>query len=326
MQTTTVSTAQVAPAERLEFWEAWNHSSLVGLRCSTLLAEGLQVSARQRILGDVVITEIDGEQHSVERSPQALRRRPGDSIFISILTRGTAVFATPDGMIVGHAGESILYPTDQPYLFGFDRAMSQLILTVPTDLAYGEWGLTPAHSPRLLTPEHSRQLHRAASAALSAPTDASRPRHETGGLRPTNALSKADALHQADALSALIRACRGEVSPLTELRARAIADIRRRLSDESLTPSTLAAALGVSERQLRRAFAASDDTASGTIQAERLDAAHRMLQADPPPTVTDVAARFAFASPAHFSRVFRARFGLPPSAARASATQPAYTG
>lgn len=291
-QTTSISTAQVSPGDRVEFWEEWNSSSLVGLRCSTLLADGLRVSAKQRALGDVTITEISGEQHSVERSPQALRSRPGDSIFVSILTRGSAFFTSPEGMIIAHAGESILYSTDQPYLFGFDRTMSQLILTVPMDVAYGDWGLEAVASPRLLAPDQSQRLSTAASAVI-------------------------DDVHSDErALHEMMLALEGGSATLSALHVRALAEIRRRLGDDHLTPAELAATLAVSERQLRRAFESSGQSPAAAIQAERLDAAHRALQADAHTAVAEVAARYGFASPAHFSRVFRARFGSPPSALR----------
>ncbi|MBL5972337.1 MAG: AraC family transcriptional regulator [Candidatus Leucobacter sulfamidivorax] len=300
---TTVSTAEISPGERIEFWEHWNSSSLVGLRCSTLLADGLRVSARQRAWGDVTFTEIQGDQHTVERSPQALRQRPGDALFVSILTSGSAFFASPGGMIVAHAGESILYSTDQPYLFGFDRAMSQLILTVPMDVAYGDWGLAPADRPRLLTAEQSRGLRAAATAALAGEDEPGPRAGSAGGAA-------------ADAISALLLDLGGTSSPLAALRARALAAVRRRLGDPRLAPASLAEELGVSERQLRRAFADGGQSPAAAIQRERLEAARRRLRGDPRLAVSDVAAEFCFASPAHFSRAFRAHHGATPSALR----------
>ncbi len=292
-QSTTVSTAEVSPGDRIEFWEHWNSSSLVGLRCSTLLDGGLRVSARQRVQGDVTLTEIRGDQHTVERSPQALRQRPGGSLFVSILTSGSAFFSSPSGMIVAHAGESLLYSTDRPYLFGFDRAMSQLILTVPEEVAYDDWGLSPVEEPKLVTAEQSRRLRATASAILA---DEHGPGH--------------------DAIPELILGLGAPTSPLAALRLRALATVRRRLGDPRLVPAALAEELGVSERQLRRAFADGGQSPAAAIQRERLEAARRRLQQNPRLAVSDVAAELCFASPAHFSRAFRAQHGSAPSALR----------
>mgnify|MGYP001057864272 CR=1 FL=1 len=294
-QAMTVSTAEISPGDRIEFWEDWNRSCLVGLRCSTLRAAGLRVSARQRVIDEVTFTEISGDQHTVERSERALRQRPGDAIFVSILTSGSAFFTSPEGIIVAQAGESILYSTDQPYLFGFDRSTSQVILTVPMDLAYGDWGFAPLGAPRLLAPDQSRRLQAAVSGIVDCPAP--------------------DA--QRAAIPELMREVAGGSSPLAALRGAAFAVIRRRLCDPRLTPVSLSQDLGVSERQLRRVFADGGESPATAIQGLRLAAARRRLRQDPRPTVSEVSAEFGFASPAHFARVFRARYGMTPSEARA---------
>jgi AraC-like DNA-binding protein len=87
------------------------------------------------------------------------------------------------------------------------------------------------------------------------------------------------------------------------------------LGEPGLDPARLAAAMGVSLRRLQELFQARGQCVSEWIWERRLAAAADRL-ADPtwaPVALGAVAYHCGFTSQAHFSRRFRARFGLPPS-------------
>ena len=73
--------------------------------------------------------------------------------------------------------------------------------------------------------------------------------------------------------------------------------------------------MNVSRRQLYNAFAEEADGVAGYILARRLDACQRMLRdrASEHRSITDIALGNGFQNMAHFSRVFRAHLGMPPS-------------
>ncbi|WP_084514987.1 helix-turn-helix domain-containing protein [Sphingobium lactosutens] len=86
------------------------------------------------------------------------------------------------------------------------------------------------------------------------------------------------------------------------------------LSNPDLSPASIAEAIGISERQVHRAFKGSDTSVSRTIKRQRLDGAAaqlRSLGADR--SITDVAFGVGFNELAHFSRAFREQFGQSPS-------------
>ena len=98
-----------------------------------------------------------------------------------------------------------------------------------------------------------------------------------------------------------------------------------RLMQESIAApvscEVLAAAVGLSKRQLERQF--RRDTATAPLQyylSLRLAAAHRLLQ-QTELSVSQVAAASGFDSMEHFSRVYRAKFGCPPSRDRLQSWQ-----
>ena len=100
--------------------------------------------------------------------------------------------------------------------------------------------------------------------------------------------------------------------------ARAIADIDACLSDSALDAARLANLQGISRRRLEMAFAARGLSVHRVIWDRRLERAAWAL-ADPAQRhrrVLDLALEFGFSSDAHFSRSFRHRFGVSPSAYR----------
>jgi AraC-like DNA-binding protein len=115
----------------------------------------------------------------------------------------------------------------------------------------------------------------------------------------------------------------GEVPPETRQRAlvrRIFAFIETHLGDPELSPATVAAAHFVSLRYLHRLFETQETTVAEWIRRRRLERCARDLL-DPALSIEPVGsigARWGLTSPAHFSRLFRTAYGVPPSAYRAA--------
>lgn len=98
--------------------------------------------------------------------------------------------------------------------------------------------------------------------------------------------------------------------------------IRENLGDAGLTPSAIAAAHHISLRSLQKLFRQEGWTVAGWIREHRLERCRRDL-ADPAlagHSITAIAARWAFTSPAHFSQAFRNAYGVPPRQFRRTAS------
>jgi len=90
------------------------------------------------------------------------------------------------------------------------------------------------------------------------------------------------------------------------------------LGEEELSPPMIAKAHRVSERKVHRAFEGFGVSLCEWIRRSRLDRCAVELR-DPyqgDRTITEIAFRWGFSSSAHFSRLFRAEFGLTPRAYR----------
>jgi AraC-like DNA-binding protein len=112
------------------------------------------------------------------------------------------------------------------------------------------------------------------------------------------------------------------VSPETRQRAllrHVQAHIEERLGDPDLSPGEIAAAHHVSVRYLYKVFETQQTSVAGWIRARRLERCRRdlldpTLQVRP---VSAIAARWGLTNAAHFSRAFRAAYGVPPVEYRA---------
>src|SRR5699024_7213507 len=96
--------------------------------------------------------------------------------------------------------------------------------------------------------------------------------------------------------------------------------VAKHLNDPRLSPDFLAARIGISRRQLYAICRDQLGPIATYIRRQRLEYS-RMLLADEynpthPMSITNVALASGFEDPAHFSRLFRAQYGISPSAYR----------
>ncbi|MER7488427.1 helix-turn-helix domain-containing protein [Streptomyces sp. NPDC126497] len=123
-----------------------------------------------------------------------------------------------------------------------------------------------------------------------------------------------------DLLTALlVHALEAERSAPSESHRRALmlrvqGFIERHLGDARLSPQAIAAAHQISTRSLYKLFQEEGLTVAAWVRERRLENCRRAL-ADPALNsrpVHAIAARWGFTDSAHFSRAFRAAYGMPP--------------
>ncbi|KAB2380149.1 helix-turn-helix domain-containing protein [Actinomadura montaniterrae] len=305
----TASTEDVAPRERIGFWEDYNRRALVGLSCTSYSERGLVARQANYRLGDVRLADISGNAHAIERTPQVARSAPKDSVFLSLLVKGEAVFLHEHGCLAATAGDLVVYDTRRPYLFGFSSAMRQFLVDVPRELFVRECMAGGVPAPMLF----GRGTAREGELVVALRSLLEAPRPDDPALTGGAVLGVLRML--ADGRSG------GRPAPAAHRSRLIIAGdyIERHLHDASLAPAEVARVMGVSVRHLGRIFEAAGTTPSRHILERRLQRAHEDLTGGGAArtTIADVAHRWGFSSQAHFARRFRARFGITPSEARA---------
>ncbi|WP_020141020.1 helix-turn-helix domain-containing protein [Streptomyces sp. 351MFTsu5.1] len=306
-----MSTEPIDPVDRIGFWEEYNRRALVGLTCSTYSRHGLVATQTNLELGDLRLAEIAGNEHIIERSPRTCRSLPKDSIFVTVLTAGCGVFFHEDGCVSLQPGDLILYDTRRPYLFGFPSPMRQLLVDIPREVFAAQCTADEVSAPILLG------RGSAAEGAQASALEAVLAEYVTGqrGVSPVS--TQATVLDLVRTLAAAQLG--GSASPALVSQLEVAKDyMARHLADPGLSAGRVAEAIGVSARHLSRIFQPTGVSPSRYILEQRLSRARQVL-ADPASrhlTIAEVAHRWGFASQAHFTRVFRDRFGCTPGETR----------
>ncbi|WP_219417069.1 helix-turn-helix domain-containing protein [Pseudonocardia nigra] len=302
-----VSTTAVDAADRLAFWEHYNAEALVGLTCSTYAAEGLVARQLNLDLGGFRLADIAGNPHVIERAPALVRARPKDATFVTLLLEGEAFFYHDGGCLTLGAGDVVVYETDRPYLFGFGSSMRQLLVDVPRAL----------FAERCGAPALDRPLKVAGDGPGPASLTARALRERLLELVDDPAVPPDAVREQLLDLLQTMTTGRGTSSSTSRLLA-AKAYIAEHLAEPGLCGDSVARAVGVTPRHLNRAFATEGTTVAQYVQGRRLDRARADLTAAVMADyrIADIACRWGFSSQAHFTRLFRARFGRTPSEVR----------
>lgn len=303
------STAQIPASHRIEYWESHNAKALIGLDIRTIENTPLVAEEVNLHFPAMRFARVKGSSQVVERSEQFIAEHPTGDVAMFFALGGEAFFYHPTGMILLKPGQAVLYDADRPFLRGFAAGLRELVLTIPREeyirLSHGASLKEPVifefSSPTGLDP---------AAAGLASLINSALDRRE---LDPQQVEQEAFGL-----VEQLLARARGTSSAYR--LARDV--IERRFNSPGLSRADVASAVGVSERQLTRLFAAHDESFAERLLAHRLQAAEALLvsNTEAATPISEIAARCGFSSQAHFSRAFKAHTGVTPSELRRAGT------
>jgi AraC-like DNA-binding protein len=295
----------VPVAERAEYWRHVIGETLIPL-------EPIDVPDRL-LAGDVGVLQMGELSTSTpggaRRTTVHIRRSDPDLCKIDVLAEGR-------GVIEQDGREAALAPGD----------FTLVDLSSPA-----RWSMGPARIVTLAFPPAMLPLRRDDLGRLTGVR--MRGDHGTGALVSSLAqrmidqvddLSGADGARLGTAVLDLLAAGLATRLDRTEdippagrrrvllLQVRAF--IEERLGDPELSPRSIAAAHYISIRSLHKLFEPEQTTVADWIRRRHLERCHRDLL-DPAHRATPVSAigtRWGFRDAAHFNRVFRAAYGVPP--------------
>lgn len=297
--------------QRLAFWEDYNASILVGLKCTSYSQAGFMATQDNLGFERLRVARIDSNEHVIERDRSMVRAVPKESIFVSLVLGSQSFFYQDNGCTLLQPSELVIYRTDKPYLFGFSGPMHQFTFDIPQE-DFAERCLRDFEGPLKIGAETSgqrllvRALSERTQSFFDSPVDdsAGRVQEETYDLL-ASIISEHAGEHRASALSASYL-----------LAAKQY--IQDHLDDPLLSCDQVAAAAGISSRHLTRLFALEGSAPGRYLQDKRLERA-RLLLTSPQGRrldIAEVAYRHGFSSQAHFARAFKARYGMTASEVR----------
>jgi AraC-like DNA-binding protein len=305
-----LTTSSVPDQDKLAFWKDAVSSALVPMTIAPRGEGPFDGRIATHRLGYLRVSTVEADAERVSRTPALIARSPEALVAVGLQVSGTATLTQDGRRAEVGAGDLVVYDTARPYSLDFPQRFAKHVFHLPqrtlgvpesdlrrvTGRAIGTGGGFGATVlPFLLT--------LAASAGTVPPAVADRLAGVTADLLATLIAELAHPGGEEDADTA-----RGHVL------ARVREYIDRNLRDPDLSPESIARAHRISVRYLHRVFEGEGTTVSRLVQQRRLEECGRELarRSRTAPTVSAVAQRWGFVSPAHFSRAFRAAYGVSP--------------
>jgi AraC-like DNA-binding protein len=304
-----MSTDVVQPKARLRFWREAVCDTFVELECHAVQSNEFYGTLTNSSLLDIQFSSVQAAAQKVVRTRTKIAQSNHDYYLLSLQTHGQGVVAQDGRTAILKPGDFALYDTTRPYDLTFTDDFGQLVLRLPREIVSSR--LSDAETLTALPIQGDRGAGRLASAFI----------HQLHAQLDELDPQSARRLH-ASAVDLLATALASQIGTpqagLREshilIRQRIRAFIVRQLSNPDLSCELIAAHHGISERYLRKLFEGSSESVSEWIWKRRLDQAKRDL-VDPLLShiaITSIGYEVGFKNSAHFSRAFKARFGVTP--------------
>ncbi|MEV6029423.1 helix-turn-helix domain-containing protein [Streptomyces sp. NPDC052036] len=304
-----LSTAALSAADRIERWHEAVSRTFVPLDVNILEEDPPSGRIVTHQWGATQVSDVQAGPQEVTRSKRLIARDGKEFLILTLQRRGGAV-KEQDGR------ECLIEPGD------FSISDSSRVFRKKMQ---GEFCFTSFHFPRKELRVRDEDLQaltarafsgRGGSSALVA-TYFARMAREAAGF--DDFVGRQVAATGLDLLALFINERSGRFRPHAPETAAAMMvrvkdHILRNLSDPDLSPTAIAAAHFISVRYLHKLFQLEGTTVGEWIRMQRLERCRRDLLRSPAQGlgVATVARRWGFVSPSHFSRVFRAAYGIAP--------------
>ncbi|MBK0422494.1 helix-turn-helix domain-containing protein [Leucobacter sp. CSA2] len=262
---------------------------------------------------DIVFTEVAAHAHLVERTPETIAAGGSGFYKVSLMLAGRSILVQDGREVVLNPGDMSVYDTSRPYSLIFEEEFRNLIMMFPKDRLELPIPFTEQLTAVSLGAEHPA-LAPVVKAFLSQfPAQLATLE---GRVRDKIAHTSLDLM--GTLFSSILDADPAARDPHQVLLQKITRYIDANLASPDLSPGSIAQAHYISTRHLHALFHQADTTVSTWIRERRLERCRNDL-IDPvlaDRTVSAIAARWGFADAAHFSRVFKAAYGVSPSELR----------
>jgi AraC-like DNA-binding protein len=281
-------------------------SDLVGWTVSETREAPLLTHVAPHRLGDIRILELSGNPFGAVRG-RAEISGDGDT-YLGILYQrsGSTLCSIGEDRVIVGPGEISVWHSGHPISFKMPETFDKLCMIVP--IARFESVLYNVETYEGLRLPADSNLAPLLGSYLSTLTDSVMTRNDD---TPFDAVDVT-----LELLGAAFRAQRrsSTIAPRDQLFARISSYIEGRLEDANLSPKRIAEDSGISVRYLYTLFSERGLTVSGWVQRRRLLRCRAELDgAGSQASITEIAYRWGLNDSAHFSRLFKASFGMSPT-------------
>ena len=300
-----LSTDDVLPQQRAAYWSDLVWHSFGRLRSDTYGDEDFTGHIALHDLGEVRLCRLQASRHRVVRTAGTRGLSDPGYLKMVVQLRGRSLFEQDGRIACLKPGDWSLYDTTRSYLVSSTAPVDLHILLLPRDgILRGKPELAQLLVRRLRGTSGVGKLACDAIAQAIA-----------GEMTEGSAAATGERIVELLHLSLLehygLRLTPERPSVLHE---RIKQHVQQRLADPGLGVESIARALNCSKRALHKAFEREGHSLRDYIWDCRLQSARCELEVahGERGSITDVAFASGFSSAAHFSRMFRARYGSSP--------------
>ncbi|GJI86859.1 AraC-like ligand-binding domain-containing protein [Duganella hordei] len=307
------STEMVPIEQRASYWRDVVGKAFVPLSCDIGTPGNFRGSIKQSTLANLHVAELRCDAHNARRTSQHISGQIEECFLVAFQTSGQGMFEQDGRVAVVGPGDFVLCGSSRPYELNFYDDFRQTVLVLPASQMRTHLPDADALTAIAVGAGHgSGQLIDSVVRTLGAA--------ETFGPA---AGAMADAVLNiiVAGLRTLPAARASGPSDLTRFHIdRARQHAMAQLHDPALNAAAIAHAVGLSTAHLHRLFQREPQSLMQWVWTERLEVCKHNLSAPAMQgrSVSSIAFAAGFNSAPHFSRLFRQRYGLSPSAWRSS--------
>lgn len=304
-----VTTAAVPAEQRSAFWVDMVCRHLIAIECEPATGRGdFHGEIEKRSIGSVEISQIVSGAQQVTRTAPLLAQADAEYFLLNIQRSSHSLVRQDGREAVLQQGDMALYSSTRPYQLSFHDAFAQTVVVLPAEPLRS---LCPAID-RLTALPLSGQQPLVALLAATAEAYFHTPFESLPGICGQHA-ERALVEMVAGAVSAHVGQAASARSSLAQFHLNRIRQyVLTHLADSGLSIQQVGAALSLSPSHIHRLFEAQELTFGAWLWECRLLASKRALRQPEHARlpISQVAYRCGFNHAAHFSRAFRARFGV----------------
>ncbi|GAB7058681.1 helix-turn-helix domain-containing protein [Streptomyces mexicanus] len=304
-----LTTASVPDRDKVAYWNEAVSRTLVPMLVAPRGDGPFDGRIATRRLGYLQVSTVEADAERLSRTPALITPSCEALVAVGVQVSGTATFVQDGRRAEVCAGDLVVYDTTRPYSFDCPRRFATHVFQLPRrTLGVPDGDIRQVTGRVIGTADGFGAMLLPFLATLASSADDYPPavaNRVAGNVVDLFATLIAEQVHPDGTDADTTR---------SHLLLRIREHIDRNLGDPDLSPESIARTHRISVRYLHRLFEGEGITVGRLVQQRRLEECGRELarRGRTAPTVSAVAQRWGFVSPAHFSRAFRATYGVSP--------------